>query len=240
MKHSSLWQAAKSDLRLVPGVLTSWFCISVVIMNLLANKIIFEADFIAADGGILVSWAAFLCMDIVTKAFGHRTANTLSFFAMATNLFVCLIFYAVSIIPTETDYSAFNTTIGSTWFIVLSSSTAFMASAVVNNTLNTAIGRFFRNNPDGKAAYMTRSYISTFTGQFIDNLIFAVLVFMIFAPVFWGQAYSLTFFQCLGSAVLGAVLELMMEIIFSPIGYMVLKRWRQESVIPAGREETAV
>ena len=106
MKRSSLWRTAKADLRLVPGVLTACFCISVVIMNLLANKIIFSTEYIAADGGILVSWAAFLSMDIVTKAFGQRVATTLSFFAMAVNLLVSLIFWTVSIIPSETDYTA--------------------------------------------------------------------------------------------------------------------------------------
>ena len=237
MKHPSLWRTARADLRLVPGVVTALFCVSVVIMNLLANKIIFQTDLIAADGGILVSWVAFLCMDIVTKAFGQRAATTLSFFALLTNLLVSLIFYFVSIIPTEADYTAFNMTVGGTWFILLNSSIAFITSAVVNNSLNAAIGRFFRKNPDGKAAYVTRSYISTFIGQFWDNLVFAILTFMVFAPVYWGPEYGLTLVQCLNCAVLGAVLELIMEIVFSPFGYMVLKQWRQDGIGISGKEQ---
>ena len=31
-------------------------------------------------------------------------------------------------------------------------------------------------------------------------------------------------------SLLGAVLELIMEVIFSPIGYIVLKRWNREGV----------
>lgn len=239
MKRPSLWQEAKSDLRLVPGVLTACFCLSVVMMNLLANKIIFRLDFVAADGGLLVSWVVFLSMDIVTKAFGQRTATTLSFFALGINLCVSLLFWLVSIIPTETDYTAFNTTVGGVWFIVFSSSVAFIASAILNNCLNETIGRFFRKNPDGKAAYITRSYISTLVGQFFDNLIFAVLTFMVFAPVFWGPEYSLTLSQCLGSAILGALLELMVEIVFSPVGYIVLKRWKKEGIIRDRKEHTA-
>ncbi len=240
MKRPSLWQTARADLLLVPGVLTALFCVSVVIMNLLANKIVFETDWIAADGGILVSWVAFLSMDIVTKAFGKRAATTLSFFALLTNLFVSLIFYIVSIIPTETDYTAFNATVGGTWFILLNSSFAFITSAIVNNSLNAAVGNLFRKHPDGKAAYMTRSYVSTFVGQFWDNLVFAVLTFMLFAPRYWGPEYGLTILQCLNSAVLGAVLELLMEVVFSPIGYMVLKRWQREGICGTGKESGAV
>ena len=88
MKRPSLWQTAKADLRCVPGVVTALFCISVVLMNLLANKTIYQSDAIALDGGILISWLSFLCMDIVTKAFGRRTATTLSIFALLTNLFM--------------------------------------------------------------------------------------------------------------------------------------------------------
>ena len=159
MKSASVLQTAKVNLRRVPGVITALFCISVIIMNLLANKTIYQSGIIAADGGILISWLTFLCMDIVTKALGQRVAVTLSVFALLTNLFVCVIFYVVSIIPTETDYSAFNTIFTSTWFILLSSSVAFITSAFVNIVLNAAIGRGFRKNPDGKLAFVTRSYI---------------------------------------------------------------------------------
>lgn len=239
MKRSSLLQVVQSDLRLVPGPVTALFCVSVVIMNLLANKTIYQSDLIAADGGILISWLAFLCMDIVTKAFGQRTAIILSVFALFTNLFVCLLFYLVSIIPTEMDYSAFNTIFASTWFILLSSSVAFITSAIVNIVLNAAIGRYFHRNPDGKAAFVTRSYISTFIGQFWDNFAFASLTFMVFAPIYW-DGFCWTMTQCLTCSLAGAALELVMEIIFSPFGYFVVRRWQREGICHSGKEMAPV
>jgi len=228
-KIRSFVKDTKLLFRSIPSVITSLFCISVVVMNLLANKTIYQSDILAVDGGILVSWLSFLCMDIVTKAFGPKAATKLSVFATATNLFVCLLFYIVSIIPTDTDYTAFNTIIGGTWFILLSSTTAFLTSAVINNFLNWSIGKAFKNNPDGKAAYIVRSYVSTFIGQFFDNLIFAVLTFMVFAPVYW-DGFHWTFIQCVTCSLLGAGLELVMEVIFSPLGYAVLKRWEKDGV----------
>ena len=95
--------------------------------------------------------------------------------------------------------------------------------------MNWGIGKAFRKNPDGKLAYVTRSYISTFIGQFCDNFIFSALTFMVFAPIFW-DGFHWTFIQCVTCSLLGAVLELIMEVIFSPIGYSVLKRWNREGV----------
>ncbi len=223
------WQDTKRLFRSMPCVITALFTISVVTMNLLANKTIYQSDIIAVDGGILVSWLSFLCMDIVTKRFGPKGATKLSVFAMCVNLFVCLIFYIVSAIPTKEDYTAFNTIIGGTWFILLSSTVAFLTSALINNFLNRSIGRLFKNNPNGKLAYVTRSYVSTFVAQFADNFVFAALTFMVFAPIFW-DGFSWTPLQCFTCSLLGAGLELLMEVVFSPIGYFVLRQWEKDGV----------
>ncbi len=216
-------------LRSIPSPVVTCFVLSVVLMNLLANKTIYQKGFFAVDGGIVVSWACFLCMDIITKHFGASAATRVSIFALAVNLFCVGIFAVVSIIPTETDYSAFNGIFGGSWFIVMSSSLAFLASAVANNALNATIGRMFRANPDSRAAYYTRSYVSTFIGQFVDNMVFASLVFMLFAPIYWG-GFSWTLPQCVTCSLIGAFLELVMEVVFSPIGYGVTRRWRQLDV----------
>ncbi len=216
-------------LRSVPSPVVTMLVLSVVLMNLMANKTIYQRGFFAVDGGIVVSWLCFLCMDIITKRFGARAATRISIFALAVNLFCVGIFALVSIIPTETDYSAFNGIFGGSWFIVLSSSLAFLASAIVNNLSNAAIGSLFKANPDGRAAYYTRSYLSTFLAQFVDNFVFASLVFMVFAPIYWG-GFSWTLPQCVTCSLIGAGLELFMEVIFSPFGYSVCRRWQRENV----------
>ena len=229
ISHLPRWENLRRDFRRVPSVTVTLFVVSVVIMNLLANKTVYQDSVTAVDGGIAVSWLAFLCMDVITKAFGGKTATIISIFALLVNLLVSLIFYLVSIIPTQTDYTAFNTIIGGTWFILLSSSIAFVSSAIVNNFMNEAIGRCFVNNPDGKAAYVTRSFVSTFAGQFVDNFIFAGLTFMVFAPIYW-DGFSWTLTQCVTCSLLGAFMELAMEAVFSPVGFMVLKQWRQDGI----------
>ena len=230
-------------LRSIPSTAVSLFVVSVICMNLLANKTLVQTEWIALDGGILISWLSFMCMDIITKHFGPKASNRIAILASCINLLTCLIFYIAAAIPSNAgDYTALNGILGGTWFILLSSTVAFLVSAGINNGLNWMIGRAFRKNPDGKPAYVTRTYISTFVGQFADNLIFSLMVFVGFAPVFW-NGFHWTVRQCVVCALMGAVAELVMEIVFSPIGYKIVKRWARlgvgrEYLTYVGKEET--
>ncbi len=220
-------------LRSIPATVVSLFVVSVICMNLLANKTLVQTHWIALDGGILISWLSFMCMDIITKHFGPKASNKIAVLASAINLLTCGIFYVASIIPSNAnDYTSLNQLLGGSWFILLGSTVAFLVSAGINNLLNFAIGTAFRKNPHGKLAFAARCYISTFIGQFLDNLIFSVIVFVFFAPRFW-DGFSWTLLQCTLCALTGAVAELVMEIAFSPIGYRIVAHWSRHK---AGQE----
>ena len=217
-------------LRSIPATVVTLFVVSVICMNLLANKTLLQLPWIALDGGILISWLSFMCMDIITKHFGPKASNRISVLAATINLLTCAIFFIASAIPSNAgDYTAFDGIFGGTWFILLGSTVAFLASAVLNNTLNWLIGKGFRKNPDGKLAYAMRTYVSTFIGQFFDNFLFSIIVFTVFAPIFW-DGFHWTPLQCAMCALTGAVAELIMEILFSPIGYRIVKKWQKRNI----------
>lgn len=217
-------------LRCIPATTVSLFVVSVVCMNLLANKTLFQNTYLALDGGFLISWLSFMCMDMITKYFGPKASNRIAILASVINLLTCAIFYIVSIIPSNADdYTALDEIFGGTWFILLGSTIAFLVSAAINNFLNWTIGKAFRKNPDGKLAYATQTYVSTFVGQFLDNLMFSLIVFVGFAPIFW-DGFHWTVLQCTTCALTGAVAELIMEILFSPIGFRLVTKWKQLKV----------
>lgn len=224
-------------LRSVPSVVTSIFVVAVFAMNLLANKSInLNIHWLALDTGIIMSWVVFLCMDVLTKHFGPRAATQISLFATGVNLVMCLLFFVASKI--SGTWGAFfdlgeqgivneglDLTFGGTWYVVLGSTVAFVASAIVNNFLNFTIGKLFRRNPNGFGAYACRTYLSTAVAQFADNLIFALIVSHFF--------FGWTIVQCLTCAATGMLVELVCEVIFSPLGYAVCRRWQRDNV---GRE----
>ena len=233
MKAPKIYTETKILLKSIPATAVTLFAVSVVCMNLLANKTLLQLDYVAFDGGILISWLSFMCMDIITKHFGPVASTIISIHAASINLLTCLIFFVASIIPSNaSDYTAFDSIFGGTWFVLLGSTVAFLSSACINNLLNYAVGKCFRKNPHGKLAYAMRTYVSTFIGQFFDNFIFSVIVFVFFAPIFW-DGFCWTVIQCLTCAITGAVAELLMEILFSPIGYKITRKWQSQNV---GRE----
>lgn len=236
----------KMLLRSVPSIVVTLFVVATIMMNFAANKIIFSSKLVAADGGLLLSWIPFICMDVTTRRYGPKAATKLTIFSLLVNLVIVGILALVSYLHLSVGdindvnpgydswesywatYSSFEATFSCTWFVLLGSSIAFLASGIINNTLNWGIGLLFKNKKDSKLAFFTCSYVSTFIGQFVDNLLFATIVFVVFAPIYWG--YSLTFVQCVGSAVIGAVLELIMEVIFSPLGLKIYRIWERENV----------
>lgn len=249
-KNTAKWLVDIKDwkmlFRSIPAAVVALLVLATVMMNIGANKIILSSKLVAADGGFLLSWIPFICMDITTRRYGPKAATKLTIFALLVNLMMVGIFAGISALHIGIgnvdavnpgygswenywgQFANFDATFSCTWFVLLGSSIAFLASGIINNVLNWAVGLCFKKHPDSKVAFFTRSFVSTGVGQFIDNLIFATFVYMLFAPIYWG--YSLTFVQCLGSALMGAVLELLMEVIFSPIGLRVYRKWEKDGV----------
>ena len=85
-------------LKSIPATVVTLFVVSVVCMNLLANKTLLQLPWIALDGGILISWLSFMCMDIITKHFGPGASNRICVLASAINLLTCLIFFTAAVI----------------------------------------------------------------------------------------------------------------------------------------------
>ncbi len=239
MKHkiSDFFSECGILLRSLSPLAFSLFLLSVFAMNLLANKSLdIPLDWLALDCGIIVSWVAFLCMDVLTKHYGPKAATVVSAVAIVINLLACLILWLASLIPGTWgaffDFgeqpvvnSALDSTFGGTWYVLLGSTVAFLASAVVNNFSNWGVGKLFKKNPNGFFAYACRTYLSTALGQFCDNLIFAFLVSYFF--------FGWTAVQCITCAATGMVAELLIEAVFSPIGYKICDVWKKRGV---GRE----
>ena len=234
IKLKSEVEEFKILMRSIPAIIVVAFVLSVVAMNLLANKSIdTHLDFLALDCGIIASWLSFLSMDVITKHYGPKAATEISMLALVVNLALCLIFFAASKIPGTWGESyvdgseavingAIDRTFGGTWYVLLGSTAAFTVSAVVNNTLNYAVGKAFKKRPDGMSAYILRTYVSTAVGQFVDNLVFAIIVSKFF--------FGWTWVQCVTCAATGMLVELACEAVFSPFGYAVCKRWKERGL----------
>lgn len=231
-------------LRSVPALTLTLFVMSVFAMNLLANKSLdLPFEWLALDCGIIVSWFAFLAMDVLTTRFGPKAATQISILAIFLNLCFCGIFFLGSSLSGAWGESyvdgseviinnALDNTFGGTWYVLFGSTVAFIVSAIVNNFLNHFIGKAFKKKPDSPLAYAVRAYISTAIGQFADNLLFALIVSLNF--------FGWSLIQCITCALTGCLVELICEIIFSFFGYRICNRWKRDGVGKEYLEYTGV
>lgn len=230
----------KKLLRSIPGLVTMLFIMATITMNLAANKIVWSGlvvngtPFISITGGIFLSWLVFLLMDIITKTYGIKASIKLTLLGAIINAFAVVFLALIALFPAKYPYEGastfFDTVFGfealsapQPWQILLSSTIAYIVSGIVNAIVNGLFGKLFKNNPDGKSAFYCRSYVSTTIGQFVDNFVFGALAFSVFA-----KFYTLP--TLIGIATLGALIELACEMIFSPFGYRICKKWQSEGV----------
>lgn len=214
-------------LKSIPAYVTVIFVLSIITMNLLAQITVVSLPWLALNAGVFVSWLCFLCMDVVTKRYGARAANILSIMAITINLIFCGILFIVSKIGTIPSLDMF---MGGAWSITLASTIAFILSAITNNYSNVLVGKMFKNNYDSKVAYVTRTYVSTMIGQFVDNFSFVFLAFVVLPLIPGAAQIHWTIAQCLGCSIICAIIELLFEVVFSPFGYKVNQKWKEKNV----------
>ena len=223
-------------LRNIPSIVVALFFLSVVAMNLLANKELFTTDWLALDCGFTLSWISFLLMDMICKRFGAKAAMKLSIAALAVNLCVCGIFWLLSLTPghwgeyysfldsdpavAQAANLALNRTIGGSWYVVLGSALAMLVSSAVTSLSNHLIAKHLQRNNYG--SFALRSFVSTALAQFVDNLIIATVV----SHIFFGWTWT----QVLVCSLTGALMELLCEVVFSPLGYRMARQWEEEKV----------
>ncbi|MDO5446242.1 MAG: VUT family protein [Prevotellaceae bacterium] len=211
-------------MRKVPSLALTILVLSVVSMNLLANKELLKTSWIALDCGFALSWLPFLIMDCMCKVYGGKDATRLSILALVINLIFFGIFKLIALTPGMWgEYYAtglhevndsLNRTIGGSSWIVFGSALAMFVASIVNSIVNVSVAKLLRN--DNYKSFAVRSFSSTLVSQFVDNLVFALVVSI---PLFgWNMK------QALVCAITAALLELMMEVCFSGIGYKLSKK----------------
>lgn len=225
------WEDTKRLFRSIPSIVMVVFTLSVIFMNIFANKEMYiPVEWIAVDCGFTLSWLSFLCMDMLTKRFGPKASIKITLCVALINLALSALLAFVAWIPgnwgefyTYNDQivnDALNSTIGGTWYILMGSMIAFTVSGIVNALINHFVGKKLTN--DNFITYAIRSYASTLIAQFVDNMCFALIV----SKNFFGW----TFTQCVFCSLIGCIMELLCEVIFSPIGYAFCKQWEKDNV----------
>ena len=232
------WTDLKQLISQISPLLMTFFVLSVVLMNLLANKSLDlswlpgndtangEFGWLALDCGLMVSWMAFFTMDIVVRRFGPKASTQLTVVAVLINLVVCTVLLVAGSIPGfwgesyvdiggDLINTALDNTISGTWYVLMGSTIAFISSAIVHGITSTAISKLFKDKESLKS-YALCSFAATSLGQFTDNMIFALIVSHIF--------FGWNLLQCVMCSLTGMLMEFIFSAVFVPFGHAVSKK----------------
>lgn len=242
-KKQNLWAILKDffnmkdwvkTLRSIPSIVVAMTVLANVLMNILANKSIINLPWLIQDAGILVSWVGFLTGDLIVRAFEAKNGIRVNLTALAISLFVSVILTFVAIIPGDWSpvfdpainageignsiNAACNAIMGNVWYVILGSAFASAVSLTCNGLVQgLLLKKVERKHGDRYIGFLIASTGSTVIAQFIDNVIFASLI----SVHFFGWTWS----QVLVCSTCGAIFELLIEVVFTPLTYKIYKIW---------------
>lgn len=224
------WKETKVLFKCLPAFPFAILCASLIAMNFLANKGIVPepySNFIQLDAGIIVSWVAFLAGDMLVKRFGAKAAIKVNVAAIGVQLFAIILLTIGSLIPWSyvepgsTFEADFDGIFKLSLWPLAAGTAAFVIATVIDSLFSKYILTRFKDRTSFKA-YAVASYASTAVGQFLDNFLFA-LFFSLWQP--WFDASAIWLFSAAG-----AVIELIGQAIFSPVGYKIARGWADKGV----------
>ena len=191
------------------------YAVFTVIQNLFEMKTLGTPAFAVGGGGVMLSWATFMIMDITTELFGEKKTIQIYTLAGLLNLFIVLLSQLVIAIPGvyPEQNEAFRLIFSNGIRTALASFTAFWCGNFINMKVMVGMKKALKENQKGNGFLLfLRAVLSTIAGQTIDNLLFATLAF---APIGL-SAFEMTWKDIATSSMMGVFNETVIEMLFVP------------------------
>ena len=195
------------------SIIMSLYCVFTVVQNLFEMKTIGTEAFAFGGGGIMLSWATFMLMDICTEIYGKKA--TMQVYTMAGLVNILIVVLAQIVIAFPGVYPEQNQAFAQIFSngprTVLASFAAFWMGNFVN--MNIMLKMKDKDKSGSSFLLFLRALVSTVFGQFVDNAFFAALAF---APV-GISLFEMTWRDILTSSLFGTGMETLIESCFMPL-----------------------
>lgn len=196
-------------------LLSSLFCICLIISNLIEIKTIDIGSFFTITAGVIVFPISYILNDCIVEVYGFRKARLMIWMGFAANLLVSFFLQVAILLPGGDTWElqgAMESIYGSVPRIMFASFTAFLCGSFVNAYVMSKM-----KLSSGTKNFSLRAIVSTLWGEGVDSLLFFPIAF---AGVFpWSVIFSLIITQ--------ALIKTAYEIIILPITIRVVKRLKR-------------
>jgi len=189
----------------------SVFFVSVLLISNVASTKIIDFHCFTFDGGTLLFPLSYIFGDILTEVYGYKKSKKVIWLGFFMALLMSLVFIVVGILPSAPGWenqNAYDLILGLTPRIVIASLIAY-SFGVFSNSFILAKMKIWTK---GKMLWL-RTIGSTLVGEFVDSIIFIVIAF-------WGILPRELLITLIIS---NYIFKTMIEIIFTPITYKVVK-----------------
>lgn len=195
------------------AVIMALFTTFTVCQNLFEMKTLGTPNFAVGGGGIMLSWATFMLMDIATELFGKKDTMRIYTFAGLVNLLIVVLAQIIIAIPGvyEEQNAAFAQIFSNGIRTAFASFAAFWVGNFVN--MQVMLKMHDADKSGTKFMLFLRAVLSTIFGQFVDNALFATLAF---APIGL-SLFEMTWKDIMTSSLMGVVNETIIETVWMPL-----------------------
>ena len=169
-----------SELQLI---LTLLFVVALVVSNIITSKQVLLPFNITMTGAVFVFPITYILSDLVSEVYGYRWSRMICYLGFAANLFATIVFSLVIESPAPSywqNQEAFQTVLGSTPRILVSSLLAFVVGDFVNDRI---FAKMKSKYPTSTKGFGVRAIFSSLMGELVDSLIFLPLAFLGQMPV---------------------------------------------------------
>ena len=195
------------------SIIMSLYCVFTVVQNLFEMKTIGTEAFAFGGGGIMLSWATFMLMDICTEIYGKKA--TMQVYTMAGLVNILIVVLAQIVIAFPGVYPEQNQAFAQIFSNGPRTVLASFAAFWMGNFVNMNIMLKMKDNDKSGSGFLLflRALVSTVFGQFVDNAFFAALAF---APL-GISLFEMTWRDILTSSLFGTGMETLIESCFMPL-----------------------
>lgn len=155
--------------------ITTLFVTCLLIANIASFKLI-QLGPIVITSGVLLFPITYIVNDLVAEVYGFEKARKVIWLGFLMNLLLVGYFQLAIILPYPAFFdgqAAFASVLGNTWRALLASLSAYLTGSFLNATVMSKM----KKKTQGKG-FFQRAVLSTLIGEFVDSLLFVLILFV--------------------------------------------------------------
>lgn len=223
--------------------LTILYTSILLISNIIAGKLIklpfsfFGLNYITC--AVIVFPITCILSDVFSEVYGYKWSRTTCYIGFIMNLIMVGFFWLAINIPAIGFWggqAAFKDTLGSTWYMLVASFTAYMMGDLLNDVVFAKIKDKYHKDDNKK--FGIRAVLSTLCGQLLDSSIYLPLGFGLLPLIFGGD--SMTWGDIGLMIILQAFVKTLYEFITLPVTNIVVKKIALQEKKVAAEDEVEI